>query len=38
MTRESALIVARDVFWERGYDATSVADVEERTGLHRSSR
>jgi AcrR family transcriptional regulator len=35
--RESVLIAARDLFWERGYEATSIAHLEERTGLNRSS-
>jgi TetR/AcrR family transcriptional repressor of nem operon len=28
---------ARDAFWQRGYELTSIADLEERTGLDRSS-
>lgn len=35
--REAVLAAARDLFWERGYDATSITDLEQRTGLNRSS-
>lgn len=35
--RAAVLAAARDLFWERGYDATSIADLEQRTGLNRSS-
>ncbi len=28
---------ARDLFWERGYELSSVGELEERTGLNRSS-
>ena len=28
---------ARDLFWERGYEMTSIGDLEQRTGLDRSS-
>lgn len=35
--REAVLTAARDLFWERGYEATSVTDLEQRTGLNRSS-
>ena len=35
--RDAVLEAARDLFWERGYEATSIADLEERTGLNRSS-
>lgn len=36
---ESGAVVnaARDLFWERGYELTSVGDVEQCTGLNRSS-
>ena len=35
--RNAVLIAARDLFWERGYEATSLSNLEERTGLNRSS-
>jgi TetR/AcrR family transcriptional regulator, transcriptional repressor for nem operon len=35
--RDAVLVAARDLFWERGYEATSIADLEHRTGLNRSS-
>jgi len=35
--REAILLAARDLFWEQGYERTSIADLEERTGLNRSS-
>lgn len=35
--RETVLVAARDLFWERGYEATSIADLEHHTGLNRSS-
>jgi AcrR family transcriptional regulator len=35
--REAALRAARDLFWEQGYERTSIADLEGRTGLNRSS-
>jgi TetR/AcrR family transcriptional repressor of nem operon len=33
----SVVDAARDLFWERGYELTSIADLEDRTGLDRSS-
>jgi AcrR family transcriptional regulator len=35
--RDAVVIAARDLFWERGYEATSISDLEQRTGLNRSS-
>ena len=35
--RDAALLAARDLFWEQGYERTSIADLERRTGLNRSS-
>jgi TetR/AcrR family transcriptional regulator, transcriptional repressor for nem operon len=35
--RDAALQAARDLFWERGYERTSIGDLEARTGLNRSS-
>lgn len=32
-----AVRAARDLFWEHGYDATSVSDLERVTGINRSS-
>lgn len=32
-----AVRAARDLFWERGYDATSITDLEQATGVSRSS-
>ena len=36
---DSAAVIraARDAFWERGYEGTSVVDLERATGLNRSS-
>ena len=33
----SVVRAARDVFWDKGFEATSVADLEEATGLRRNS-
>lgn len=33
----SVVQAARDLFWDAGYEATSVADLEQATGLNRSS-
>ena len=35
--RDDVVVAARDLFWERGYEATSISDLEQRTGLNRSS-
>jgi AcrR family transcriptional regulator len=35
--RDTVLIAARDLFWERGFEATSISQLERRTGLNRSS-
>src|SRR5262249_24207113 len=35
--RDNVLVAARDLFWEQGYEATSISDLEQRTGLNRSS-
>jgi AcrR family transcriptional regulator len=35
--RDAALTAARDLFWEQGYERVSIADLEQRTGLNRSS-
>jgi AcrR family transcriptional regulator len=35
--RDSAIIAARDLFWERGYEATTISELEAGTGLNRSS-
>lgn len=33
----AVLDTAKDIFWKRGYEATSIGDLEECTGLNRSS-
>ena len=35
--RENVLKAATEVFWEKGYEGTSVSDLVEGTGLHRRS-
>jgi AcrR family transcriptional regulator len=35
--REAIVEAATDLFWERGYQSTSIGDLEERTGIDRSS-
>ena len=35
--RDTVLTAARDLFWEQGYERASIADLEKRTGLNRSS-
>ena len=35
--RDAVLLAARDLFWEQGYERVSIADLEARTGLNRSS-
>jgi len=35
--RDAAVAAARELFWERGYEATSIADLEQHLGLSRSS-
>jgi TetR/AcrR family transcriptional regulator, transcriptional repressor for nem operon len=35
--RDAVLLAARDLFWKQGYQRTSIADLERRTGLNRSS-
>ena len=35
--REDVVRAAREAFWDDGYEGTAVSDLEERTGLKRSS-
>jgi len=35
--QDQAVLSARDLFWDRGYEATSIGDLETCTGLNRSS-
>jgi AcrR family transcriptional regulator len=35
--RDAVVMAARNLFWERGYEAASISDLEQRTGLNRSS-
>ena len=35
--RDAVLLAARNLFWEQGYERTSIADLEKHTGLNRSS-
>jgi AcrR family transcriptional regulator len=34
---DSVVTAARELFWQRGYELTSIGDLEARTGLDRSS-
>jgi len=34
---DAAVRAARDLFWDRGYDQASLSDLEQATGLNRSS-
>ena len=34
---DEALQAATEVFWDRGFEATSLADLMEATGLHKGS-
>ena len=35
--QRAVVVAAKEAFWERGYDATGIADLEAATGLSRSS-
>jgi AcrR family transcriptional regulator len=36
-SREAVVAVAKDVFWENGYEGTALSELERRTGSNRSS-
>ena len=37
IAKEDIVEAAKDAFWESGYEGTALSDLEERTGLNRSS-
>ena len=36
-SREDVVEAAKEAFWEQGYEGTALSDLEQRTGLNRSS-